>query len=180
MPQRGVEGRYALSLVSTPSVPRARRCAKQSPLRRGEPHTSLRGVHTERSERVRNDITYHLTTTATCKLHIRYNTVSLTRRHVVQTCSLCNAESPDQARMCQNCHADLREHSTTAYALKRFRANPRVAAIKVMANDAACSYCYEQSGTYSKDKVPHLPHSGCSHTNGCRCFYVPVLTDIYP
>lgn len=98
----------------------------------------------------------------------------------MQTCSLCNSLSPDQYTHCRNCQADLSESSTTALALKRFLANPRVAAIKVMTNDGACSYCYEQLGTYPKDRVPRLPHLGCSHTNGCRCFYVPVLNDIYP
>jgi hypothetical protein len=28
--------------------------------------------------------------------------------------------------------------------------------------------------------VPELPVRGCSHKNGCRCFYEPFLTDIYP
>jgi len=98
----------------------------------------------------------------------------------VQTCSNCQVSSPDQASHCVNCNADLSEYSTTAQALKRFQANPRVIAIKVMVNGEACSYCYEQLGTYEKDKVPRLPHQGCSHNNGCRCFYVPVLTDIYP
>lgn len=98
----------------------------------------------------------------------------------MQTCSLCNSLSLDQYTYCQNCQADLSESSTTALALKRFQANPRVTAIKIVTNDAACSYCYEQLGTFSKDRVPRLPHTGCSHTNGCRCFYVPVLNDIYP
>jgi hypothetical protein len=98
----------------------------------------------------------------------------------VQTCSLCNASSPDQASQCVNCQADLSENSTTARALKRFQANSRVKAVTLAASYNACSYCYEQLGTYSPDKVPSLPHKGCSHTNGCRCFYIPVLNDIYP
>ncbi len=98
----------------------------------------------------------------------------------MQTCSLCNVSSPDQATHCIHCQADLSVYSTTAQALQRFRANPRVAAVKVMTNDAACSYCHERLGTYEKNQVPHLPHLGCSHPQGCRCFYVPVLSDIYP
>jgi len=98
----------------------------------------------------------------------------------VQTCSLCNASSPDQASHCRNCQADLSEHSTTARALKRFQENSRVKAVTVASSYNACSYCYEQLATYPVDKVPPLPHKGCSHTNGCRCFYIPVLNDIYP
>ena len=98
----------------------------------------------------------------------------------MQTCSLCNASSPDQASHCVNCQADLSEHSVTAEALKRFQANPRVKAVTVASSSDSCSYCYEQLGTYPADRVPPLPHKGCSHTNGCRCFYIPVLNDIYP
>jgi hypothetical protein len=98
----------------------------------------------------------------------------------VQTCSLCNASSPDQASHCTNCQAELAIHSTAAHALERFRANPRVKAVTVASSYNACSYCYEQLGTYPVDEVPPLPHKGCSHTNGCRCFYIPVLNDIYP
>ena len=98
----------------------------------------------------------------------------------MQTCSLCNASSPDQASHCKNCKADLSEHSTTAHALKRFQENSRVNSVTVAASYNACSYCYEQLDTYPVDEVPSLPHKGCSHTNGCRCFYIPVLNDIYP
>jgi hypothetical protein len=98
----------------------------------------------------------------------------------VQTCSLCNASSPDQASHCVNCKADLAENSTIVQALKRFQANSRVKAVTVASSYNACSYCSEQLGTYPVDKVPPLPHKGCSHSNGCRCFFIPVLNDIYP
>jgi len=35
----------------------------------------------------------------------------------VQTCSLCNVSSPDQASHCLHCQADLSEYSTTTQAL---------------------------------------------------------------
>jgi hypothetical protein len=95
----------------------------------------------------------------------------------MQTCSKCNASSPDNAQACVNCQADLGLFSATAVALKRMQANPRVSAIRVSTANDACSYCYEQMDTYPKDKVPHLPHAGCSHSNGCRCFYEPVLEE---
>jgi len=95
----------------------------------------------------------------------------------MQTCSRCNASSPDDAKNCVNCQADLREFSTTAVALKRWQDNPRVRAIRVTVADDACPHCYQLLNTYPKDKVPPLPHLGCSHANGCRCFYEPVLED---
>jgi len=95
----------------------------------------------------------------------------------MQTCSTCNASSPDNARTCVNCNADLHEFSATALALKRMQENSRVRAIRITVAGDACSYCYQLLQTYPKDQVPPLPHAGCSHENGCRCFYEPVLDD---
>lgn len=72
------------------------------------------------------------------------------------------------------------EFSTTSVALKNLIANPRVGQIRINAAADACPLCYESSGTFSKDKVPQLPHEGCSHIHGCRCTYEPVLLEIYP
>jgi len=96
----------------------------------------------------------------------------------MQTCSKCNSTSPDQATQCTHCQADLGEFSTTAVALKKFQANRRVKAIRISVANDACSHCYELLQTYPKDDVPHLPHEGCSHENGCRCFYEPVLSEM--
>lgn len=95
----------------------------------------------------------------------------------MQTCSLCNAISPDDATLCSHCQADLSEHSTRAVALKRMQANPRVTAIRVTVSYDACPHCYELLRTYPKDEAPPLPHRGCSHENGCRCFYEPVINE---
>jgi hypothetical protein len=95
----------------------------------------------------------------------------------MQTCSRCNASSPDNAPSCINCGAKLSEFSTIAVTLKRLQENPRVRAIRVTVAGDACPHCYELMKTYPKNKVPALPHEGCSHENGCRCFYEPVLED---
>ena len=95
----------------------------------------------------------------------------------MQTCSICNASSPDDALTCGNCSADLGEFSTTKVALKRMQKNSRVRSIRVTVAHDACPHCYELLKTYPKDKVPQLPHQGCSHENGCRCFYEPVLEE---
>ncbi len=95
----------------------------------------------------------------------------------MQTCSQCNASSPDTALRCVHCGADLSLLSTRAVALRRLRENPRVSAIRLSVAQDACPACQEWFGTYAKDAVPILPHPACSHPNGCRCFYEPVLIE---
>ena len=65
-------------------------------------------------------------------------------------------------------------------ALERFRSNPRISKIRVIVAHDACPACREKEGTYEKDEVPSLPTVGCSHPNGCRCFYEPKLEVIFP
>ncbi len=98
----------------------------------------------------------------------------------MQTCTRCNAQSPDSAEICTNCKANLSEYSTTAVALKRFQANPRVRLVRISIGADACPACYDVQGAYPKDAVPRLPVEGCSHYKGCRCYYEPVLDEIFP
>lgn len=98
----------------------------------------------------------------------------------MQTCSLCHTQSPDTARYCLNCQADLSEFSTANAALKRFRENPRVTRVYLSIAVDACPACQQMQGAYPKDKAPKLPVPGCSHSEGCRCFYEPMLDEIYP
>lgn len=98
----------------------------------------------------------------------------------MQTCSRCNASSPDTATNCTNCQVDLGEFSTSAVTLKKFRENPRVTAVRINVANDACPLCYESRGTFAKEAVPALPHEGCSHGLGCRCTYEPLLSEIYP
>ncbi len=98
----------------------------------------------------------------------------------MQTCSRCNASSPDSAVACIHCQADLHEFSTNAVTLKKFQENSRVTSVRINVAGDACPLCYESRGTFPKDAVPALPHKGCSHQYGCRCTYEPVLNDIYP
>lgn len=98
----------------------------------------------------------------------------------MQTCSRCSSQSPDNAIFCDSCQSDLREFSTTAIALKEFKNNPRVTSIRISVYQDACLECHAHQGTYAKDAVPRLPHAGCSHSDGCRCFYEPFLDVLYP
>jgi hypothetical protein len=74
----------------------------------------------------------------------------------------------------------LREKSTTAVALKAFQANPRVKNVRLMVAHDACPACKLMEGSYDKHQAPALPVAGCSHAVGCRCFYEPMLDEIYP
>jgi len=98
----------------------------------------------------------------------------------VQTCSRCYAQSDDNVIFCESCQSDLREYSTTAVALRELETNPRVKSIRISVYQDACPECHSHQGTYSKESVPHLPHTGCSHAEGCRCFYEPYLDTLYP
>lgn len=98
----------------------------------------------------------------------------------MQVCSVCSAQNPDEASHCANCNADLSQLSTAAVALKRFVENPRVRYVRIEVSPDCCPACRELAGAYPKDKVPKLPVEECSHNNGCRCFYQPFLTEIFP
>lgn len=47
--------------------------------------------------------------------------------------------------------------------------------VRILVGDHACPVCTTLEGVYDFDDVPELPHEGCSHLDGCRCFYAPVL-----
>lgn len=98
----------------------------------------------------------------------------------MQTCSICHTQSPDLAVVCPSCNADLSIESETAAALKKYKNNPRVQSLRLAVSTDCCPACRKMEGTYSKDDVPTLPLKGCSHENGCRCFYEPMLTEIFP
>ena len=71
-------------------------------------------------------------------------------------------------------------NTPAALALARLRANPRVSQVRLIVAVDACPACRAREGAYPKDAVPELPCLDCSHPLGCRCFYEPALTEIYP
>jgi hypothetical protein len=98
----------------------------------------------------------------------------------MQTCANCHSLSNDDATYCSFCGTNLPEGNTVMTALKKFRENHRVVSVRLVVADDACPACKEGSGTYNKDEAPTLPHITCSHEGGCRCFYEPMLDEIYP
>ena len=67
-----------------------------------------------------------------------------------------------------------------AAALKKFQENSRVRDVRLVISADCCPACATYEGTYDKNEAPSLPVEGCSHPNGCRCFYEPMLNVIYP
>jgi hypothetical protein len=98
----------------------------------------------------------------------------------LRNCTICRAQSPDTADRCVQCGAQLAVHSTTAVALRQLLANERVSRVRLIVSDDGCPACRQAEGEFTKDRVPELPVPGCSHAQGCRCFYQPALTEIYP
>ena len=47
--------------------------------------------------------------------------------------------------------------------------------VRIMVYHDCCPVCRATEGAYEFDEAPELPLEGCSHPNGCRCFYAPVL-----
>jgi len=67
-----------------------------------------------------------------------------------------------------------------AAALARLKSNPRVLRIRLIVPEDACPACQQLEGDYDKDRVAELPTLSCSHPLGCRSFYEPLLSEIYP
>jgi len=98
----------------------------------------------------------------------------------MQTCSQCHTQSPDSATRCIKCNVELRNFSETALALERIQENPRISYVRVAVNHDCCPACRLVEGAYPKENAPVLPVVGCSHPLGCRCFYQPVLGELFP
>jgi hypothetical protein len=72
------------------------------------------------------------------------------------------------------------ETSAAAQSLERMKANSRIKYIVIVVPEDACPACQNLTGTYPKDQVPRLPIEKCSHSLGCRSYYLPYLDEIYP
>jgi hypothetical protein len=64
-------------------------------------------------------------------------------------------------------------------ALEKIR-NGLATKVRILVAQDACPVCQAMEGVYAFDDVPELPHEGCSHPLGCRCFYAPVLDRFGP
>ena len=52
--------------------------------------------------------------------------------------------------------------------------------VRILASRDSCPACKAMEGAYAFEEVPQLPLEGCSHPDGCRCHYEPVLDRFGP
>lgn len=69
------------------------------------------------------------------------------------------------------------EHRAT---LEKIRKGGIATGVRILANHDSCPVCKAIEGAYDFDEVPELPIEACSHPNGCRCVYEPVLDRFGP
>jgi hypothetical protein len=60
-------------------------------------------------------------------------------------------------------------------ALERIIQNGIATRVRILASHDSCPVCRAYEGVYAFGDVPALPLEGCSHPQGCRCHYEPVL-----
>jgi hypothetical protein len=70
--------------------------------------------------------------------------------------------------------ADVTKRATQKKALENIK-NGLATKVRIMANRDCCPTCRAAEGAYEFDEAPELPLEGCSHPDGCRCSYAPVL-----
>jgi hypothetical protein len=71
---------------------------------------------------------------------------------------------------------DIARHRET---LQRIRAG-LATKVRILASDDSCPVCRALEGAYDFEDAPVLPLEGCSHPQGCRCHYEPVLDRFGP
>ena len=62
-------------------------------------------------------------------------------------------------------------------AVESYKASGGVKYVEVSICEDSCEPCKEFSGKkYSLDNVPELPHPACTHSMGCRCIPLPIVS----
>jgi hypothetical protein len=70
---------------------------------------------------------------------------------------------------------DYAEKTLAAYRLG-MKARGSIAGVQVLTSDDSCPHCRALAGhVYTPDNAPRLPYAGCTHPEGCRCAYAPVM-----
>jgi hypothetical protein len=59
--------------------------------------------------------------------------------------------------------------------LKKIRDGKVATGVRILAHYDCCPVCRALEGAYGFEDVPALPAEGCSHPEGCRCYYAPIL-----
>jgi hypothetical protein len=71
--------------------------------------------------------------------------------------------------------ANYADKTLTAYRLG-MKAKGAIVGVRVLVSDNSCPTCRAMADqVYTPDTAPRLPHTGCTHPDGCRCAYTPVM-----
>lgn len=71
--------------------------------------------------------------------------------------------------------ANYAEKTLAAYRLG-MKAKGAIVGVRVLVSESSCPTCRALADqVYTPDTAPHLPHPGCTHPEGCRCAYTPVM-----
>lgn len=71
--------------------------------------------------------------------------------------------------------ANYAEKTLAAYRLG-MKAKGAIVGVRVLVSESSCPTCRAMADqVYTPDTAPHLPHAGCTHPDGCRCAYTPVM-----
>ena len=89
-------------------------------------------------------------------------------------------DNPNLEENMEPANTKIAQNTPRNIALKKFQENDRVKNVRLIISEDCCPVCATYEGTYEKYDAPYLPIEGCSHPKGCRCFYEPLLTVIYP
>jgi hypothetical protein len=92
--------------------------------------------------------------------------------NLVGQTEVCQKQAEACATPKERTLASQEEHTK---AFTKIRDGGIATKVRILINDDSCPVCQAMAGAYEFDEAPELPHEGCSHPNGCRCFYAPVL-----
>ena len=73
-----------------------------------------------------------------------------------------------------------KERADHAAALKRIKEGGIATKVRILVSHDSCPVCTAAEGAYEFNETPELPLEGCSHPQGCRCHYAPVLDRFGP
>jgi hypothetical protein len=70
--------------------------------------------------------------------------------------------------------ANIREKESQA-ELRGYSKDEFITHVEIMCNDDSCRKCKAAAGEYLLKEAPLLPIRGCTHEDGCRCSYYPIV-----
>jgi hypothetical protein len=92
-------------------------------------------------------------------------------------CPACGAANADYASKCKQCGKTLDNYWRREMAqFTRDYDTGFINAVFIMRRTDSCPECQKlQNLNYMPWELPRLPHEACTHPEGCRCHYMPVM-----